>query len=240
MEEEHKIYIQELHIKNREIFIDKLWRKEKAHSNACNVFDALINGRENCADCLGENFNSLIVSIRKNFFEDYMPNIDTELSYYFTTYNFWLYTFVERIEFVFNVLNPDKKNEIFQNFYTENFQTLFMIRKWMNFLKHPKEFLFCHWPKYFEDGKIELMEPNNETIIDKKFIQQHYSNPNSRIPKLENNQNVTVLIPNIEELTLNFCDELNSFFKFIAENKIVIDYLKNKTTLDNYYNTNNG
>jgi hypothetical protein len=224
----------DIHKKNKEIFLSKLYRDNKPHSRACNIYDTITQGEKNCEDCLGENLNSLIVTVVDDFFTNYTPAISTKTDFYFSTYNFWLYTFVERIDFIFKILNKDNQNKLFSDFHRNNFKTLADIRKWMNFIKHPKEFLFCHWPKYvFQKSDI----PINEKVItiDLKFIRKHYSQTENRVDKLEKQDQVWVLVPNLVELTEKFCDELNTFFDFICNNKIVSDYLKEKTSIEYIY-----
>lgn len=224
----------EIHKKNKEIFLSKLYRDDKPHSNACNIYDTITDGAKNCEDCLGENLNSLIVSVVDDFFTNYTPAFNTQIDFYFSTYNFWLYTFVERIDFVFKVLNKDNENKLFADYHKKNFKTLADIRKWMNFIKHPKEFLFCHWPKYvFHKEQI----PNNDKVItiDINFIRNYYAETKVRIPKLEKQDQVWVLVPDLVELTENFCNELNVFFDFICKNQIVSDYLKEKTSIEYIY-----
>ena len=224
----------EIHKKNLEIFINKLYREGKPHSKACDIYDTITGGLDNCEDCLGENLNSLIVTVVDDFFNNYKPTETTKLEFYFSTYNFWLYTFEERIDFVFKVLNKDNQNKLFSDFYKNNFKTMADIRKWMNFIKHPKNFLFCHWPKYLFDRNLVPNDPKAITI-DLEFIRQYYSQADTKVEKLENQDKVYVVVPDLIELTNNFCDELNLFFTFICNNEIVSTYLKQKTSLEYIY-----
>jgi hypothetical protein len=173
--------------------------------------------------------NQLIQTIKDDFFENYSPSTQTRLDYYFTTYILWLYLIVERVDFVFDVINKDNKSKLFCDFKERNFTTSQQVKKWANFIKHPKEFIFSHWPHYIMKGP-EIVNEKNSIIIDDNFVKTHYTKAGSRIQELENCDNVIVLVPELSDLTTNFCKELNIFFDFICENKIVSEYLRNKTT----------
>ena len=69
-------------------------------------------------------------------------------------------------------------------------------------------------------------------------MKKHYSKPESRIIELDNCNKVIVHVPELTNLTTGFCKELNTFFDFICDNKVVSDFLKKKTTLEYYYDTN--
>jgi hypothetical protein len=141
---------------------------------------------------------------------------------------------VERVDFVFDVINKDNKSKLFADFKELNFKTSQLIKKWANFIKHPKEFIFSHWPQYIMEGP-EIENANELIIIDGEFVKKNYTKSDSRINELENCDRVIVLVPELINLTSEFCKELNMFFDFICENKIVSDFLKKKTTLQFYY-----
>jgi hypothetical protein len=224
----------EIHQTNKEIFKTELINSEDGRSFACKVWDVMTDKKENCDNCLGENFNQLIQTIIDDFFENYEPAKTTKLGFYFTTYILWLYLVVERVDFVFDVINKDNKSKLFADFKELNFKTSQLIKKWANFIKHPKEFIFSHWPQYIMEGP-EIENANELIIIDGEFVKKNYTKSDSRINELENCDRVIVLVPELINLTSEFCKELNMFFDFICENKIVSDFLKKKTTLQFYY-----
>lgn len=224
----------EIHSKCSEIFAKQLIENENGRSFACKIWDVMTEKRENRDNCLGENFNQLIHTIKEDFFENYKPSSKTKLDFYFTTYIFWLYLIVERMDFVFDVVNKDNKSKLFSDFKEHNFKTSQLIKKWANFIKHPKEFIFSHWPQYVMEG-VEIMNDDNTIIINAEFIKKHYTKSDSRIMELENCASVIVNVPDLLNITTEFCKELNVFFDFICDNKVVADFLKKKTTLEHYY-----
>jgi len=226
--------IPEIHKECLRIFSESLYRDDKPYSVACDIYDKITDGEDNCEDCLGENFNSLIDTVKTDFFENYNPKDETKLDFYFSTYGFWLYTFVERIDFVFELLNKDKQNRLFSDFQKDNFKTLADIKKWMNFIKHPKEFIFSHWPKYtFDETSIPT---DDKTIkIDLNFVREYYSQTKKKVDKLENQDQVYVLVPDLIQLTHDFCTELKIFIDFICDNDIVAQYLKKKSSIEYFY-----
>ncbi|MBW7838894.1 MAG: hypothetical protein H3C36_04480 [Chitinophagaceae bacterium] len=226
----------DIHKENKETFKSKLINQEDGRSFACKVWDVMTDGKGNADNCLGENFNQLINTIIDDFFDNYEPSKSTKLDYYFTTYLLWLYLVVERIDFVFGAVNKDNKSKLFSDFKEKNFQTCQLIKKWANFLKHPKEFIFSHWPLYLMEEEGMVVENKEDfIIIDTEFVKKNYTKSDSRITTLENCNRALVLVPDLIKLTETFCNELNSFFDFICENKIVSDYLRDKTTLEFYY-----
>jgi hypothetical protein len=228
--------IKTIHEKNKLTFEKNFNLDGSGRSTACSIWDAMTENKENCDNCLGENFNQLLETLQFDFFEGYKPTENTRTEFYFTTYILWLYLFVERVDFVFDVITKGNKNELFTDHKIKNFQTLRLIKKWANFIKHPKEFIFCHWPIYTFDGQLDHSKNTESIFITSKYVEDHYSDPKTRVVELENKTDVIVLVPDLCVLTSKFCDELNQFFKFICENKIVSDYLKNKSTIEYYYN----
>lgn len=224
----------EIHKNCKTIFETQLIEPDGGRSFACKIWDLMTDKNDAHENCLGENFNQLIKSINNDFFKNYTPSENTELHFYFTTYILWLYIIIERVDFVFDVVNKDNKSKLFSDFKENNFKTSQLIKKWANFIKHPKEFIFCHWPMYVIE-KPGIMNDNETVVINADFIKKHYTKSDSRIKELENCQSVIVLVPELENLTTEFCNELNTFFNFICENKIVSDFLRKKTTLEYYY-----
>lgn len=204
-------------------------------SSACKIYDKLTEDDYTKQDCIGENFNQLIHRLENNWFENYKPTND--LDYYFFNYFLLLYLFVERVDLIFEVINKDGKSKIFNDYLFNNFKTLRKINKWANFIKHPKEFLFTHWPTYYFEGDTGILLSEGDVKIDTDFIFNHYHNDKQTRPViLENNNRVFVEVPNLENITIEFCKEMNLFFDFICCNQMVADFLKKKSTIENYYN----
>lgn len=228
----HKIFRQGFYEIPEDINDENL--KYYGSTSACRIYDKLTEGDDNLQDCIGENLNQLIHKVEENWFENYTPKFD--LDYYFFNYILLLYLFVERIDIIFEVLNPDGKSKLFRDYQENNFKTLRKINKWANFIKHPKEFLFTHWPKYYIEGDKSINLEDKDVKINTDFIFAHYHNEKQQRPViLQNNQRVFVEIPNLENITKEFCREMNVFFEFICSNQIVADYLKKKSTIEQHY-----
>jgi hypothetical protein len=198
--------LSKIHEECKVIFEQELIEADGGRSLACKIWDTMTEGRDNYENCLGENFNQFIQAVRNDFFDNYSPSSNTGLNFYFTTYILWLYLIVERVDFVFDVVNKDGKSKLFSDFKENNFKTCQLIKKWANFIKHPKEFVFAHWPQYTM-GSAEVVD--GTTVVNDAFVVKHYSKSDSRTPELENSRSVVVIIPDLVNLTSNFCLELN-------------------------------
>ena len=140
-----------LHLRCKQIFTSELFEEpgddSLGRSAACKVYDALVGDCFDRDDCIGENFNQLLHRLAEEWFGNYAPKSNAD--YYFCNYILLLYLFVERVDQIFAVINKDGKSKIFNDYHHHNFHTLRRINKWANFFKHPKEFLFTHWPTYY-------------------------------------------------------------------------------------------
>lgn len=230
--------IPSIHNKNKSIFQQKLFRPDSRVTKACDIHDALTQNNREQADCLGENFNRLLQSISEEFLENYQPTLSTPLDYYFNNYILWLYLTVERVEFIFDLLtskdkNPkeDLSNNIFLEYYQDEFKIFILIKKWANFIKHPKKFLFCHYPNYVFNKPFE----ENTTIIDSEYIAKYFSDSKKSPVDLTNKKDVYVIIPNLTDLTEQFCETFLKFIALITENSIVANRLRKKTVIEDYY-----
>lgn len=203
-------------------------------SNACRVYDKLTEDSPASQDCIGENFNQLIHRLNDEWFKSYSPG--GNLDYYFFNYFLLLYLFVERVDLIFEVINKGGKSKLFNDFQFHNFKALRKINKWANFIKHPKEFLFTHWATYYIEGDEAIEIKEGDVKIDTDFIFKHYfSETKERSVILENNKNVYVEVPNLENITTDFCKEMDVFFDFICCNQVVADFLKKKSTIEDYF-----
>ena len=201
---------------------------------ACKIYEKLVDERSNEHNCLGCQFMNLHQEIYDNFTQINPSGFSIE--FYFKTYIFWLYQNVERIYEIFEMINPDSRNSILKTYFEKNFITTKRIKRWTNFIKHPKAFKFTHHPKYFFES--DLTDRNNLIILDTKEIEKFYSGTSKNKElyiKIAKKENVVVAFPNLVELTKNFCKEFITFTKFICENEIIASALKEETTIANYY-----
>jgi hypothetical protein len=220
------------------LFEKKLIRENGGPSILCDIYDKLTEGNEMGNNCLGENFNQLIQCIRTDFFKNYKPSKDTSIEFYSGTYIYWLCLIVERYEFLFEVINPDKKYKLIQDFKEKSFVTFKEVKDWCIFFKHPKEFMFCHWPSFvFESDEkhIKEFEKKGYFKIDTKYVSDNFTINKHRLPHLENNPKVYVVLPDLKELTEKFIHELKVFIDFICNNELIVSFLRKKSTVEDYY-----
>ncbi len=120
----------------------------------------------------------------------------------------------------------------------DSYPTTMQIRKWANFFKHPKSFLFCHHPDYFIDGFDNDDLENYDLIIDSTFIEVYYKDgsKNQELKEnLENKQNVAVIFPKIDRLFKDFHVELNLFLNDLNDNPELVEELINRATIEDYF-----
>jgi len=231
--------IEDLHSRCAAAFRSGLFPGADGHtlgaSNACKVYDTLVGDCFQRDDCIGENFNQLLLRIAEEWFGNYRPG--GNLDYYFCNYMLLLYLVVERVDQIFDVINKDGKSKLFRDYHQKNFLMLRRINKWANFFKHPKEFLFTHWPKYYLASEMPAVI-SGDVVINYDFIQTHYFSETCPRPTiLENSNRVYVEVPDLEQITRTFCEEMNTFFDFICANKLIADYLKQRSTIELIYET---
>lgn len=172
----------------------------------------------------------MLLDIANEWFGRYSPS--ESLEYYFCNYTLLMYLCVERVDQIFDVLDKKRNAEIFRNLQKENFPTLRKINKWANFFKHPKEFLFSHWPTFFLEHQPPVFA-KDAVIVNYDFIKNHYYSERKKRPEiLQRNRAVYVEVPDLPDLTLHFCQEMNAFFEFICGNSIVVEYLRNISTIE--------
>lgn len=222
--------LNEIHARCGEIFKRELLEQPNGRSYACEIWDRMTEGKDNCDNCIGENFNQLIQTFIDEWFDNYKPGEVSKIEFYCITYIFWLYLFLERIEFIFNEIDPKDEFHLIHSF-RRGLKKMDELRVWANFFKHPKQFLFVHWPQYIFVGQI-FHKDLDTIIINTSFLKEYYSSELQTKPKLlENKKSVVVQFPKLEDLTLGFCKDLKIFFKFVCDNKMISDFLKVKTNI---------
>jgi hypothetical protein len=126
---------------------------------------------------------------------------------------------------------------ITMDYVEKNWPVLIEIRKWANFIKHPKGFLFTHHPKYIFEN--ESISKSNNQIIDYEIVIKFYNRESDdsfkkSIHEMGNKKNLIVLVPSPERIIneyvivcREFCDKikLNPHFKdVLKEHSTIIDY----------------
>ena len=197
----------------------------------CKMHDAFGTLATAHHNCLGCNFANSINMI--GGYLDQKPN-DGLIQYSFTTYLLLQYLLVERIDTLFNIIQLNTTYRI------DKFKVLLEVRRWANFIKHPKAFLLTHHPEYTFVGGLknkELME-QSAIVIDRKFIDKYYSNEEKNaelFKELENKENVLVMYPNLVQVTENMCQAMLDCIAVIRDNSVYRDVLSTRTTFLDYW-----
>ncbi len=174
----------------KEIF-DKLFDTPDGESVACDIWRSMVGEGENFDNCIGENFNQLLRTIGRDWFGSSGIG-DTTIEFYCTTYILWLYLVVSRTYEILDSLNPKKSNDFIEK-KRVSLQAFNEINLWAKFIKHPKEFIFCHWPEHTCEGHL-FNKQGERTIISSSYLKDHYASEAAKRPTiLKNNINVVGL-----------------------------------------------
>jgi hypothetical protein len=179
----------------------------------------------NCLACqLEEGNNKLIRFLRDT--DTSIGDIE-EREYYFTIFILLLYLQVEKLTTIFKFIG------ITVEFVEENWKVLGEIRKWANFIKHPKG--FTHHPDFHFE--TEDIKPDKHTkIIGSEFVFKFYNHEdkeklNQTIQQIGNKDNLIVLIPNPDRLIKDYIKVSRKFCDIVKRNPHFRDILKKHTTL---------
>ena len=204
--------------------------------NMCKIHDAFGSRKDERHNCLGCNFAD-----STNLIKSYLSRYKSfdGLNEVSTIYILTLYLLVERMEVVFNLIS------LSQTYKDKHFKVFQRIRKWANFLKHPKSFILVHHPNFIVSDWYEFDKNDYQVVIDDLFIDKYYkgeSDPSKQyktneellnILKLKNN--IIVVYPNFLTLTKNLTFAMNHFVKLITKNEIFIELLNDTATIDKYF-----
>lgn len=202
------------HFKNKENEFDTLF---------CGIHKNFIEGH-NCVACnLNENNHRI-----EEFLLNYRLFSDN-----FSTFSSFIFLLYLQVEYFFEYLNIV---QIPKEYIQKNFHILYTIKRWGNFLKHPKAFILVHHPKWEYESEKALYN-KDEIIINSKFVNTFFAgeSKNKDLRKLlKGKENITVLFPNPYKLIVDFCKIQKKFIDLIAKNQLVIDILNDEATLINY------
>jgi len=227
-----KDFVEEIHSEMVEavsIFTTKLF-ESKTYSTFCTLHKDL-ESNEMDHSCLGCNLNDITIYARTQL--EQAISMDNVNGMYMQII-IGLYLVVERIDTILNLIKLDEE------YRDENFKTLRKIRKWTNFIKHPKSFILVHHPvATYEGCKFNSgLLKNYKVKIGESFIAKYYSNNDKNeelLKTLQKNESVIIIYPNITKLISGFVDEMHLFNKTIRENKIYRDKLTTMTTFNDYW-----
>lgn len=218
-----------------DLFLAKAFDQDKI-ANSCKIHNAFGGQEGQHHNCLGCNFADSSDMILR-YLEQHEELTDIQQD--FTVYILLLYLLVERIEIVFDIIQlPD-------TYKVKHFKVFQQIRKWANFIKHPKSFILTHHPVYdFENSGTVHQQQFTETIKD-SFVEQYYKGHTDQndqkkqnkelYNKLRNKKDILVLFPNIAQLTDKLCYSYNKFVDLIINNDVYIEILNDETTISTYF-----
>lgn len=211
------------------IIFEQLFDTEHGQSVGCDIWNAFVGDEENFDNCIGENFNQLLWSIKRNWFDNH-SFADTSVEFYNITYIFWLYLIVSRAYEIFDSVNPKKTNDLIEK-RRNSLKTFNEINLWAKFIKHPKEFIFCHWPEASCEGQRPA-KIGERIVINTNYLKEHYSAENNPRPiGLKNKTNVVVQYPKLSRITEGFVADFLSFRDFMCKNEMVIEELKKDSNI---------
>ena len=192
------------------------------------VFDTLETNHHNCLGC---NFADSIQLI-KAFLRMHASQETVQFSY--TTYLILCYLLVERIELMFDIIALHKE------YKTDHFKILTTIRRWANFIKHPKAFLLTHHAEYtYQDSpKSGDLTDNATEVINHTFIDNYYSNEkkNEKLyEELENKEKVLVVFPDVNKVTEELCSAINKSVGVVCDNVVFREVLAKRSTFRDYW-----
>ena len=196
----------------------------------CSIHDLFHNEDDKAHNCIGCNFadytNLLHVALQN-------VAVSTPIEAFSSTI-LYSYLLVERFEEIFKIIKlPD-------SYRLKHFQVFGQIRRWANFLKHPKAFMLVHHPEYYFENEIAIGtgDETSQIIIDQKFIDEYYSGDkenNKLYSLLSNKKNVFVLLPRLDKLMIDFCAGQKKFIEVISNNEVFRELLDEKSTMKNYF-----
>lgn len=200
------------------------------YSKFCYIHKHLETGKKD-HNCLGCNLNNVLMFTQVQIQQAVkMDNIE---HIYFQVI-IALYLAVERMDTILNIINLNK------TYRDTHFKTIQRIRKWANFIKHPKAFMFCHHPVFTFNGCSfnSTIRKDFSQIIDESFILAYYSNNDDNdklFQTIENKEKVLVVFPNITKIIEGFVKEANHFVSIVENNEVYREILTTKSTFLDYY-----
>lgn len=217
-----------------ELFEQNAFTKDEP--NACKLHDAFGGNEGPHHNCIGCNFASGSQLVLR-FLKRHKDHDDVEQDV--TVYILLLYLIVEKAVIILDYLKYQS------HLKSENFQTFILIKRWTNFIKHPKAFLLSHHSIYnYEDSNITY-EFTPTLIINSTFVSKYYKGVGEKTKQEElnnelyalvsNKKDILVMFPNLPSLTLQFCTEYNYFVDMILSNETYKSELNNRATLENFF-----
>ena len=190
-------------------------------------------------NCLGCNLNEdveFIDNFLKNSIESNYFVGKLRIDYFFKPYLIHLYLLTEKI------LEIKKIIGLPSSYQSDKYEVFKTIKLWANFFKHPKAFILTHHPNYIFE-KENLPKTKGQIFINREYLKKYYSGEdlnkyNNLMKDLSNNNDVIVCVPNIIQLTKDFCLACEDFIRIIENNNIYKEILNDISTIEGYYKSN--
>ncbi|WP_222165878.1 hypothetical protein [Edaphocola aurantiacus] len=183
---------------------------------------------EDSHNCVGCNMNESNRRIENfllgyRYFRDYYATL--------STFIFLLYLQVEQIFQYFDIVQLPNEYKL------EHFRVFYDVKRWANFLKHPKQFNLVHHPNWVYESP-DYVSSGNTPVIDTVFVNRFYAGEKRKeelSSLLFNKQDLEVLFPNPLELIHAFCEAQKRFVLLIRDNPHVREILNDKATIREFY-----
>ncbi len=187
--------------------------------------------QKNMHACLGCTLNDSLEKIYR-FLKQNESKDDTE--YTFTIFILLNYLLIEKLTTIFKVVG------ITQQYVEEKWNVMVELRKWANFVKHPKGFLFSHHAEYhFENEPLPEKWKHYKHVTFKNFVEPLYKHEDEKkftqsIAQFENKPDLLVIIPDPVRLSRELIHTSKEFCEKIKNNVHFQEILTKHSVLENY------
>ena len=182
-------------------------------------------------NCIGCNLADSVDHLRA-FLETH--ETQKRIKFAYPSFIIHSYLLVERIDTLFNII------QLHQSYRDKNFKVLMAIRRWANFIKHPKAFIRTHHAVFTFSGSAKFgdLSDNATVTINRAFIDKYYCNNDNNddlIDELENKENVLVVFPDANYVTEKLCEALKKTIDLFENNEVYREILGDSTTFHDYW-----
>lgn len=130
----------------------------------------------------------------------------------------------------------DSKNDKFHNAYG----SLAYIKKWVNFIKHPKHFaVMSHHPVY-NITNSGVSYDSAQLTIGKSFIEKYYMAPKEDLRsklfcEFDGKHPILIVYPDILEITRGYCEDIRKFMNYIESYSELREKIMDVATLKGFF-----
>ncbi len=195
-----------------------------------------VNEATNSHNCIACNLHDGNLKIYR--FLDELGTVKTsdQIEYASTIFFLLLYLQIEKLHTIFKFIG------ITFEYVEENWEPLVQIRKWANFIKHPKGFLFTHHPTFiYEDDKtipglksIKINQLIRYDEIKKFYTRETDDSFKNTIKEIGNKKNIIVVLPCPLRIMKEYCKISIEFCDKIGVNPHFKEILKKHSTIEDY------